>query len=59
MGHEIAKKYVEKTPGGILPDTHVVVCSCEEFKEKGTSEAAVLERFEKHQQYPNITTRFF
>ena len=58
MAHDIAKQYVEKTPGGILPDAHVVICTCETFKEKGTSEAAVLERFEEHKKYPHKTRVF-
>lgn len=52
MPHEIKKKYVEKTPGGILPDSHVILCTCEQFKEKATSEVIILERFEHHQKYP-------
>lgn len=51
------KLYVEKTPGGILPDSHVVVCSCQQFKEKSTSKEVVLERFEFHQKYPEKAMR--
>jgi len=59
MAHEIKKLYVEKTPGGILPDSHVIQCTCEQWKEKSTSEDKIMDLFELHQKYPDKTTRFF
>jgi hypothetical protein len=58
VGHQIKKKYTEKTPGGILPDCHVIVCTCEAWKEKATTEALIISRFENHQRYPEKTARF-
>lgn len=59
MAHEIKKLYTEKTPGGILPDSHVIVCSCETWKEKSTSKDKIMDLFELHQQYPDRKARCF